>query len=140
MPLADKGKVQFVYRLGSLVDDYGKPVASVPVAADVENICGGTQVVRFEGGWLAVVHESSLRPDNGQRYYRHRFVWFDVDMKPARLSLPFVFHDKQIEFAAGLAHHPDGKRMVISYGVRDEEARLATISHDDIKQFLWKQV
>jgi sugar lactone lactonase YvrE len=38
------------------------------------------------------------------------------------LSLPFVFHDKQIEFAAGLAWHPDGKRLLVSYGVKDQEA------------------
>jgi hypothetical protein len=50
-----------------------------------------------------------------------------------QVSLPFVFHEKQFEFAAGLTPHPDGKRLVISYGVRDCEAWLGTIDIEDVK-------
>ena len=62
---------------------------------------------------------------------------FDFDFKVKYLSKPFVFNDKLIEFCAGLCWHPDGKRLIISYGWQDKEARIATISDHEVRQLLW---
>jgi hypothetical protein len=59
-----------------------------------------------------------------------------MDRVLRQISKAFVLHDRQIEFAAGLAWHPDGKRLVISYGIRDCEAWLATVSKLDIMEML----
>jgi len=82
------------------------------------------------------VHEARHRPDNQKRYYQHRFVLFNAISEVQSISLPFVFHAKQIEFAAGLAWHPDVKRLVISYGVADKEAWLATVDVHDIEKMV----
>jgi predicted GH43/DUF377 family glycosyl hydrolase len=48
------------------------------------------------------------------------------------LSRPFVFHDKQIEFAAGLALVDD--KLLVSYGVRDCEPWIASLHLDEVKR------
>ena len=88
-------------------------------------------MIAFDGGWLALVHEAGLR--DKQRHYRHRFVWFDEATRLRGVSRPFFFDKSGVEFAAGLAWHPDGKRLVVSYGVEDSEAWIATVDADDVR-------
>jgi FkbM family methyltransferase len=52
------------------------------------------------------------------------------------LSRPFFFHKKGLEFAAGLAWHPDGRRLLISYSVADSEAWIATIDAAEVRGVL----
>ena len=52
------------------------------------------------------------------------------------ISKPFGFHEKTIEYAMGLCWHPDGKRLVISYGFKDCEARLATVDPEEVIAWL----
>jgi len=90
---------------------------------------GGSQLVPFRGGWLCVIHEVRAGA-NGQRVYEHRLCWFTNALRLERVSERFAFREQEaIEFAAGLATH--GGRVVISFGVRDAEAWLATLTEDD---------
>jgi hypothetical protein len=52
------------------------------------------------------------------------------------MSMPFYFHDKQIEFAAGLAYFPDKRQLMASYGVRDCEAWVARMELDEVLAFI----
>jgi len=136
MPWVDKDKLGFVYKVGQLaIDTVGVLYPETPVPFATERLSGGSQVIPFKGGWIALVHESRVKPD-GKRYYQHRFVWWDAAKVLRHISLAFVLHDRQIEFAAGLAWHPDKKRLVISYGIRDCEAWLATIDWYDVSALL----
>jgi hypothetical protein len=54
------------------------------------------------------------------------------------MSMPFYFHDKQIEFAAGLAYFPERRQLMASYGVRDCEAWVARMGLDDVLAFIEK--
>ena len=72
----------------------------------------------------------------GRRFYHHRFVWFDEANALRGVSRPFFFHSKGIEFAAGLAWHPDGERLLISYSVADSEAWIATVDSEDVRRML----
>ena len=85
----------------------------------------------FFGGWLAVVHEAMQYDDYARRYSQHRFAYFDPDLSLRGLSLPFVFFDRQIEFAAGLCSI-DEFNLVVSFGVRDKEAWIARIDAHDV--------
>jgi predicted GH43/DUF377 family glycosyl hydrolase len=104
----------------------------------VGDISGSSQLIPFRHGWLAVTHEASVDPTNNKRTYWHRFAWFNMDGELRRLSLPFVFEERQIEFCAGLAYHPNGDDLIISYGVRDAEAKLATVKIEEAAQMIWK--
>lgn len=136
MPWVDGDDLQFVYRLGALVDTGGKFIVDHPQQWDVANISGGSQVVDIgDGKRLAIVHEAGQVPGQPMRYYRHRFALFREDKNLHALSHPFCFDYKQIEFAAGLAYTPDSKEIVVSYGVRDCEAWFATMKLDEVIQF-----
>ena len=136
-PVVDNDQLSFVYRLGHMVDAHGgtSKLSDPPVAAD--NISGGTQLVRINGGFLSVVHEARFKPGTQLRYYSHRFVYFDHDFTVRKVSKPFVFNDKEIEFAAGMCLHPVTNDLVISYGYQDKEARIATVSQVEALEWLW---
>lgn len=136
MPWVDGTDLKFVYKLGTMIDPYSLEMRSTPVPYNVDRLSGGTQVIPFHSGWLAMVHESRTRPGDGTRYYQHRFVFWDRNKTVQRTSQAFVLHDRQIEFAAGLAWHPDKKRLIISYGIKDCEAWLATVDWHEVANLL----
>lgn len=131
----DGHDLRFVYRLGEYLDpETGKiEKTKQPYAADT--LSGGSQYIPFRGGYLAVIHEAHVSSATGKRYYTHRFVFLDANRAWLRVSKPFVFHDKVIEFAAGMAWHPDQKRILISYGREDKEAWIASVDPQEIMEF-----
>ena len=148
MPIGDAHN--FVYRLDTIIhkgnggplDDGMRPPTRVattrPSKLDVGQISGGSQAIPFKGGYMAVVHEASVNPGTNQRTYWHRFAWFNLDMELRRLSVPFVFEGTQIEFCCGLAYHPNHKDLILSFGVRDAEARLALVATEEVARMCWK--
>ena len=68
--------------------------------------------------------------------YWHRFVWFDAELALRGVSRRFCLQQPGVEFASGLAWHPDGERLLISFGVRDREAWLATVEADEVRAIL----
>lgn len=138
MPVILHGGGLFAYRLNKFVTVRGNTTVEHDVGLDVSGIAGGSQLIPFMKGYLCLVHEGRQRPDGSPlRYYSHRFAWLDCDFKLRKLTRPFCLNDRQIEFAAGLCWHPDGKRLVLSYGLRDEEAVLATVDADELNHWLW---
>jgi tetratricopeptide (TPR) repeat protein len=138
MPWVDGDELRFVYRLGTLVNSKGEVIAQHDPGFDVSYINGGSQVVKVDGrAWLALVHESRLFPGRSNRYYQHRFVTFHADGRVDRISPPFFLHDRQIEFVAGLAYFIEDDEIMISYGVRDCEAWLATMQLDEVLSFVY---
>jgi hypothetical protein len=136
--LDDHGHQMFMYRLGEVCRDTGETTVTKPTGRATGNISGSSQVIRYLDGWLAIVHEARGLPDKDwKRYYYHRFVFFDFDFTVRSISPAFYFNDKAIEFCAGLCWHPDGKRLVISYGWQDKEARIATVDHREVDKLLW---
>jgi len=136
------GEKKFVYKPNVIVENVDNFTAAV-VPSKLPNIYtedlrGSSQVIPFKMGHLAVTHEASVDPTNNKRTYRHRFVWFDQDGALHRISLPFVFYDRQIEFCAGLAYHPNNHDLLISFGVRDAEAHVATVSIEEVSRMIWK--
>lgn len=137
-PLVRQGTgLEFMHRPLELVNTDGVTVRKQNPGVDVGNISGSSQLVSFRFGWLAIVHEARYWQGRSIRYYTHRFVWYDDDFKTARFSLPFYFNDKAIEFCAGMCWDPNGVDLLISYGYKDEEARLARVKAEEVENFLW---
>jgi len=130
MPFVYGGSLHFVYSVDPLLvlhyDEASRRVQPLPadIGAPGSTIRGGSQLVPYGDGFLAVVHEM-LAP--GPRYL-HRFVRFDREVRPVRTSEPFFFQQLGIEFCTGLA--PVGDEFVLSYGVNDRQPRLAVVSKD----------
>jgi hypothetical protein len=125
-----------------VLDQDGGAIAETTPSIVADQFRGGSQAIPFDGGSLALIHEANVR--DGQRQYWHRFVWFDAATKLQRVSRPFffskhhnlLFFNYRIEFAAGLAWHPDGQHLVISYGVEDTQSWIATVDAGDVRRVL----
>lgn len=137
MPAEDGGTPRFVYRLDTIIEPDRNLTTKHHTDAYINDISGSSQLIPFNEGFLAVTHEASNDPSTGKRTYWHRFVWFDNTGRLRRLSQPFVFFARQIEFCAGLAQLPNGK-LLVSFGVRDAEAWVATIDAHEVSHMLWK--
>jgi hypothetical protein len=116
-----------------IVDDQARTVSETVPPILVSRFRGGSQAVAFCGGWLALIHEEEIRLQTDKRSYQHRFVWFDRSNVLRGISRRFVFSQKGLEFAAGMAWHPDGKRLIISYGVGDGEAWIAVVDPAEVR-------
>jgi glycosyltransferase involved in cell wall biosynthesis/tetratricopeptide (TPR) repeat protein len=129
-------RLQFIYLCDPtrVLDDQARKISEAASAIAAEQFSGGSQAIAFDDGWLALIHEIEIR--DGRRCYQHRFVWFDEANTLRRVSRRFFFHEKGIEFAAGLAWDPDRKRLMVSYGVGDSEAWIATVEPDEVRRVL----
>jgi tetratricopeptide (TPR) repeat protein len=139
-PQDDDNLLRFVYRCEPTVilrfDDAVNgvtPEVRHPGPVIARHFSGGSQAIPVDGGRLALVHEAVDFEDGG-RVYTHRWIWFDSAWRLARLSPPFIFHDRGVEYAAGLARREDD--LVVSYGIGDREAWLATLPLDEVLPLL----
>jgi predicted GH43/DUF377 family glycosyl hydrolase len=138
MPRIDGDVLQFIYLCDPtlVVDENAHIISSeIPVVA-ADQFSGGSQAIAFNEGWLVLVHEVRRGANFAKTAYQHRFVWFDRANRLRRLSRPFYFNQKGIEFAAGLAWHPDGERLLVSYGVGDQEAFIGTVNAAEVIEVL----
>lgn len=119
-----------------LVDEHGATMSETTPTIAADQFRGDSHMIAFEGGWLALVDEVQWRSDAKLEFHRHRFVWFDQTDMLRRVSRPFFFNQKGVERAAGLAWHPDGERLVISYSVTDSEAWIATVDANEVHAVL----
>jgi len=138
MPLVDNDRLQFIYLCDPtrILDEQARTIFEnvPPIAA--EEFRGGSQAIPFDGGWLALIHEVLSWTTPGRRSYQHRFVWLDKSRVVLGVSRAFFFHKKAIEFAAGLAWHPDGERLMVSFSIGDHESWIATVDADDVRGVL----
>jgi tetratricopeptide (TPR) repeat protein/predicted GH43/DUF377 family glycosyl hydrolase len=89
-----------------------------------QRLRGGSQGVRVADGWLFLVHDVAwaIHSRMPPRTYLHRFVLMDEDLRVVRMSDPFFFIKKGIEFGAGMALKDE--QLVVSFGVDDAQAYL----------------
>lgn len=134
----DRDELQFFYLCDPtrVLDERANIVSESLPPVSAQRFRGGTQLIPFDNGWLALIHEVQWRPAENRRFYFHRFVWFDDANSLGKVSRPFYFNRKGIEFAAGLAWHPDEKRLLISYGVADSQSWIATVDAVDVLALL----
>jgi tetratricopeptide (TPR) repeat protein len=142
MPCVTGDALQFIYFCDptSILDEQARTIFETVPAIAAENFRGGSQAIPFDGGWLVLIHEVLGGVSDKQRVYHHRFVWFDEASVLRGTSRPFFLRKIGIEFAAGLAWHPDGKRLLVSYGVGyglgSGEAWIATIDAGEVRSVL----
>jgi len=137
MPVTPVDNPAFVYTTDPTVVIGGNSRVlklSIP-SINADNYRGGGQVIAFDRGFLAIIHESITRVD-GLREYLHRFVKFDHEWKLAAVSDSFKFQNERIEFAAGLTVHPVTDTVIVSYGVNDRESWLCSIPCQQVANML----
>jgi GR25 family glycosyltransferase involved in LPS biosynthesis len=136
MPQVIGHELRFIYSLDPtrLLSESGDVLLQETPSIAVESLRGGSQAIPFDGGWLMVVHEWQVL--RTRRHYFHRFVWLDQNNRLSRISRRFFFQRIASEFAAGLAWHVTGDRLVVSFGIDDHEPTLAVVEANDIRAAL----
>ena len=134
MPFVSDGKLHAVHTMNPLtiveINEGGATVSLRKPLNVPKGLLGSSQLVRWNDGWLCVVHERS----RGKKHlYKHRFVYFDSTWD-AVLSEPFYWKEYGVEFCCGLAVH-DGI-VAVGLGVNDSEAIIAQFNEIDIGRLL----
>lgn len=139
MPIEEgvDGVHRFLYRCDEVVDGQGVTVVKREAPVVVDTFAGGSQAIKVNDGYLAVVHEARQIPGAPTRFYMHRFVAWDKDFNLKKVSPPFYLDAKGIEYVAGLVMDEPRNRLILSFGFKDCEARLATVSIEDVTRMLW---
>lgn len=85
---------------------------------------GSSSLVPLEQGYIAVLHRAvSMNPS----VYLHMFVICDRRFRVLRRSVPFSFEGEPVEFCMGLTRDAAARRLVVAYGVWDDQARIVTL-------------
>jgi hypothetical protein len=112
------------------------------------HIRGGTQLIDWEDGYLAVVHITTRTTERvlnsgtfsyqnmHYRDYTHLFVKYDLQGNLVGISSEFIFDVGWIEFASGLVRV--GDELVISYGVDDASMSFFVVDVDVVRKMLRK--
>ncbi len=107
---------------------------SIP-AYDLRLQRGSAPPIPFADGYLAMSHEVIFQKDHG-RSYLHRFIYFTKDFVIQKVSKPFFFLHRGVEFCCSMAWNMDQKELIIPYGYEDREARICRVSADHIYHML----
>lgn len=139
MPFTPTEDFKFVYSVDPtlVIGDRQNVLSNSTCSIAAENFRGGSQVIEFDNGYLAVVHES-VDMNSGLRQYLHRFIYFNNNMTLECMSPRFKLNSGRIEFVAGLAHIPNSNDIVFSYGVNDSNSWLAVVEAEEIRKILEK--
>jgi len=140
MPLSN-GSLNFVYSCDPtrIIDDSGKTVKETkpPIAAD--HFRGGSQLIPYEDGYLALIHSKSYI--NKMSWYYHRFVAFNCDLELSGVSLPFIFtpgddQRRAYQYAMGLCWHLDADRLLVSYQTDECRSWLGVFDKGDLSNIM----
>jgi hypothetical protein len=83
--------------------------------------------------YLTVVHEVSEK--HSMRYYLHRFLLMDDNLKIIAKSLPIKFTDSRIEYTMSIAQNTDNT-LIVAMGEMDSSAYLLELDMNDINNLL----
>ena len=140
MPVVDSAGLRFVYSTQPLrvvpYDSVRHTVSHGLVTQPMSDIRGSSQLVPYEGGWLAVVHERKQPTRNDLNHhcayhwcrgahYTHRFARFSEDLSRVTIGSSWMFKHEGIEFCCGLTRW-DGD-WILSFGFEDRQACLAHV-------------
>lgn len=98
---------------------------------------GGSQVIPWRKGYLALTHEVQLfNSEVGRKdaVYRHRLIYWDKDWNILQYSRDFDLMSGHVEFAVGLVNR--GDKVYISFGFQDNAAFILETSPQLINKML----
>jgi hypothetical protein len=145
-PVIRSDNFDYIYNPVSVYKDGQGPIKVREVSESVRHVRGGSQLWPVEDGYLAIIHEATVKlvymyipryfghKNVKVRYYAHKFAKYDLNGKLVALSGLFKLSDARIEFAAGLVVHEDD--VIVSYGYKDVASYLGKIKLSKVLSML----
>jgi hypothetical protein len=81
------------------------------------NIYGGSQFVRFDDGYISVIHSRHSGNRKNNHRYLHRFYFYDANLKFIKSSKAFTFLGFDTEFCSGIAIYLE--KIYLSFSCND---------------------
>lgn len=103
---------------------------------DLTRFSGSASPIPFDDGYLLLIHETFY--ENDFRIYLHRFMYLDCDLNMTKISKPFNFLHKGIEYCCGMAIDHEEKKLVMTIGLEDREAHFCTVDLNIVRKMLEK--
>lgn len=100
---------------------------------DFSRFGGSAGPIAFNDGYLALIHEYTF---TDQRIYTHRLLWLDKDFNIQKVSKPFTFMHKGIEYCCGMTLDHAGDNLIFSIGIEDSNACLCSVDKKIIESML----
>jgi len=101
------------------------------------DIRGGSQVMEFNGNYIALTHEVDLfKSEVGRKdaVYKHRFIIWDKNWNIIKHTNDFSIMDAHVEFSIGMCKYHDD--ILITFGFQDNAAYLLKISAIELENFI----
>jgi predicted GH43/DUF377 family glycosyl hydrolase len=106
----------------------------IPVNRDIR---GGSQVIPYGDGYIALTHEVDLfKSETGRKdaVYKHRFIVWDRDWNMVKYTPDFSIMAGVVEFAVGMCEHNGD--YLITYGFQDNASYIMRIPGPVLEEFL----
>lgn len=100
---------------------------------DFSRFSGSAPPIKFDKGYLTLVHESVYED---RRIYMHRFVYFDSQFRIVKVSKPFMFLHKGIEYCCGMSLDHNHTNLIMTIGLEDREAYFGIVDVNTIRSLL----
>ena len=98
---------------------------------------GGSQVIPWKDGYVAITHEVDLfNSEVGRKdaVYYHRIIYWDKKFNIKKWSNRFSIMGGHVEFCVGLAEHKGN--MLMTFGFQDNAAYLLKFSDSVLEEYL----
>ncbi len=102
---------------------------------DFSRFRGSAAPIPWDGGYLMLVHEVVQFADS-TRCYLHRFLYLNEDFVIQKLSKPFIFQHKGVEFCLSMTTDHKEKKLVMAVGIEDREAYLCFVDLSTVRSLL----
>ncbi len=140
LPIVHNDELHFIYSFSPFVlnkpdikTGAWKTVLQYDPPLDFSLFRGSAAPVPFDEGYLVMVHEV-IRPET--YFYLHRFVFLDSNFMIQKLSRPFTFQHKGVEYCCGMAIDHSGKELIMAVSKEDCEAALCITNLDTVRRML----
>ena len=103
------------------------------------DIRGGSHVIPFEDGYIALTHEVDYwQNENNHKdgIYWHRFIIWDKNFNIKHASKEFRFMDARVEFTCGMAEYKGD--YLLSFGYQDNAAYILKVKSSTLKSFIYE--
>jgi len=101
------------------------------------DIRGGSQVMKFKDGYIALTHEVDLfKSEVGRKdaVYRHRFIIWDKNWNVVKYTNDFSIMDAHVEFSIGMCNYKND--ILITFGFQDNAAYLLKFPVKELENFI----
>jgi glycosyltransferase involved in cell wall biosynthesis len=102
---------------------------------DLSYFRGSAPPIPYDEGYLMLVHEFVFID---RKYYTHRFVFLDKDLKISKMSKPFCFEHRGIEYCCGMTIDHNQTKLVMTIGIEDKEAKFCLVDLKTVDSMLEK--